>query len=90
MIEEPNQPSKRVAHWLNLLVIRVFQWSLGLYRKSLRWVLENPGLVLTMLALIIALNVAIAYKIPKGFFPQQDTGSLGGRCAGRRMHRTRR
>ena len=69
---------------------RVFQWSLGLYRKSLRWVLENPGLVLTTLALIIALNVVIAYKIPKGFFPQQDTGSLGGRCAGRRTHRTRR
>ena len=61
---------------------RVFQWSLGLYRKSLHWVLENPGLVLTTLALIIALNVVIAYKIPKGFFPQQDTGSLGGQMRG--------
>ena len=61
---------------------RVFQWSLGLYRRSLRWVLENPGLVLTVLALIIALNVVIAYKIPKGFFPQQDTGSLGGQMRG--------
>jgi multidrug efflux pump len=61
---------------------RVFQWSLGLYRKSLRWVLENPGLILTVLMLIIALNVVIAYKIPKGFFPQQDTGSLGGQMRG--------
>ena len=61
---------------------RVFQWVLGLYRRSLRWALENPGLVLTTLVLIIALNVAIAIKIPKGFFPQQDTGSLGGQMRG--------
>jgi multidrug efflux pump len=60
----------------------VFQGGLGLYRKSLRWALENPGMVLTTLVLIIALNVAIAYKIPKGFFPQQDTGSLGGQMRG--------
>ena len=61
---------------------RVFQWVLGLYRRSLRWVLENPGLILTVLVLIIALNVVIAYKIPKGFFPQQDTGTLGGQIRG--------
>ena len=61
---------------------RVFQWVLGLYRRSLRWALENPGLILTTLVLIIALNVAIAIKIPKGFFPQQDTGSLQGSMRG--------
>ena len=61
---------------------RVFQWVLNLYRRSLRWALENPGMVLTTLVLIIALNVAIAIKIPKGFFPQQDTGSLGGQMRG--------
>jgi multidrug efflux pump len=60
----------------------VFQWVLGLYRRSLRWALENPALVLTTLVLIIALNVAIAIKIPKGFFPQQDTGTLGGAMRG--------
>lgn len=60
----------------------VFQWILGLYRRSLHWVLENPGLILTTLVLIIALNIVIAYKIPKGFFPQQDTGSLGGAMRG--------
>jgi multidrug efflux pump len=61
---------------------RVFQGVLSLYRTSLRWVLENPGLILTTLVLIIALNIVIAYKIPKGFFPQQDTGSLGGQMRG--------
>ena len=44
--------------------------------------LDNPGLVLTVLLLTIALNVAIVIKIPKGFFPQQDTGSLAGAMRG--------
>jgi len=61
---------------------RVFEWVLNLYRQSLRWMLENPALVLTMLALTIALNVVIAIKIPKGFFPQQDTGALQGSMRG--------
>jgi multidrug efflux pump len=61
---------------------RVFDWVLSLYRRSLHWVLENPVLVLTVLLLTIALNVAIVIKIPKGFFPLQDTGSLGGAVRG--------
>ena len=61
---------------------RFFDWVLNLYRKSLHWVLENPGLTLTVLLLTIALNVAIIIKIPKGFFPQQDTGSLSGAIRG--------
>ncbi len=61
---------------------RVFQWILNFYRRSLRWMLDNPGLVLTALGLTIALNVAIAYKIPKGFFPLQDTGALQGAIRG--------
>jgi multidrug efflux pump len=61
---------------------RLFQWVLSLYRRSLGWTLENPGLVLTVLMLTIALNVVTAIKIPKGFFPQQDTGALGGAIRG--------
>jgi multidrug efflux pump len=61
---------------------RFFQWILGIYRRSLNWTLGNPGLVLTALLLTIALNVAIAIKIPKGFFPLQDTGQLGGALRG--------
>jgi multidrug efflux pump len=61
---------------------RAFDWVLSLYRRSLHWVLENPVLILTMLFLTIALNVAIVIKIPKGFFPLQDTGSLSGAIRG--------
>ena len=61
---------------------RAFDWVLDLYRRTLHWALGNPALILTVLVLTIALNVAIAIKIPKGFFPQQDTGSLQGGMQG--------
>jgi multidrug efflux pump len=75
-------PHKEKHGWLYRATDRVFDWVLSLYRRSLHWVLENPVLVLTVLFLTIALNVAIAIKIPKGFFPLQDTGSLGGAVRG--------
>jgi multidrug efflux pump len=59
-----------------------FDWMLSLYRRSLHWVLDNPGLTLTVLFLIIVLNVVLIIKIPKGFFPQQDTGILAGGVQG--------
>ena len=61
---------------------RFFAWALSLYRRSLRWVLDNPGIILTALALTIALNVVTVMKIPKGFFPQQDSGQLNGALRG--------
>ena len=59
-----------------------FNGMLAGYRHSLTWVLENPGLVLVVLILIVALNVVLVVKIPKGFFPQQDTGALVGGVQG--------
>jgi multidrug efflux pump len=59
-----------------------FDWTLSLYRRTLHWVLENPALTLIVLFLTIALNVVLIIKIPKGFFPQQDTGALTGGVQG--------
>jgi multidrug efflux pump len=61
---------------------RFFDRILSWYRFSLHWVMDNSVLMLTVLFLTIALNVALVMKIPKGFFPQQDTGSLGGGVQG--------
>jgi multidrug efflux pump len=61
---------------------KFFDWILAGYRSSLHWVLDNSILTLTVLFLTIALNVVIVYKIPKGFFPQQDVGTLGGSVQG--------
>jgi multidrug efflux pump len=59
-----------------------FVWVLSLYRRSLHWVLKNPTPTLIVLFLTIALNVLLIVKIPKGFFPQQDTGALAGAVQG--------
>ncbi|HVI10101.1 MAG TPA: efflux RND transporter permease subunit [Candidatus Binatia bacterium] len=59
-----------------------FAWMLSVYRTSLEWVLENPGLTLVILGLTIALNFYLIVKIPKGFFPQQDTGAMVGGVQG--------
>ncbi len=61
---------------------KFFAWVLETYRRTLLWVLDNSGLTLMVLLLTIALNVAIIAKIPKGFFPQQDTGALIGQLQG--------
>ncbi len=61
---------------------RFFDWVLSLYRSTLHWVLDNPALTLVVLFLTIALNVVLIVKIPKGFFPTEDTGSLSGAVRG--------
>ena len=58
------------------LMERGFQGMLALYRISLRWVLDNQALVLTITLLTIALNVYLFAVVPKGFFPQQDIGRI--------------
>ena len=57
---------------------KFFDWVLSLYRGSLHWVLDNPALTLVVLFLTIALNVVLIVKIPKGFFPVEDTGAIAG------------
>jgi multidrug efflux pump len=57
---------------------RAFEAVLDAYRRSLHWALDNRSLVMLMLAATVVLNVYLYVKIPKGFFPQQDTGRLIG------------
>jgi multidrug efflux pump len=59
-----------------------FDRILSLYRRSLPWVLANPVLTLLVLFLAVALNVVLLVEIPKGFFPQEDTGTLAGGVQG--------
>jgi len=61
---------------------KVFDSLLWGYRKSLEWALENPVLILIILGLTIALNFVLIARIPKGFFPEQDTGFLIGGVMG--------
>ncbi|MGA2389021.1 MAG: efflux RND transporter permease subunit [Candidatus Sulfotelmatobacter sp.] len=59
-----------------------FTWLLETYRRTLTWALNHSVLMLIVLALTIALNVVLIVRIPKGFFPQQDTGAIVGGLQG--------
>jgi multidrug efflux pump len=59
-----------------------FDRVLSVYRVSLRWVLAHPLPTLIVLFLTIALNVLLIVKIPKGFFPVEDTGAIAGVVVG--------
>ena len=45
---------------------------------SLDWALASKRLVMLILVAVIGLNVYLFIAVPKGFFPQQDTGQLNG------------
>ncbi|MBV8910597.1 MAG: efflux RND transporter permease subunit, partial [Gammaproteobacteria bacterium] len=57
---------------------RVFDAVRDGYARSLRWALRNRALVMLLLGATIVFNVYLFIVIPKGFFPQQDTGRLIG------------
>ena len=48
------------------------------YAHSLDWALASTWLVMLILLAVIGLNVYLFIAMPKGFFPQQDTGQLNG------------
>jgi multidrug efflux pump len=55
-----------------------FDLLLDGYRNSLRWVLHHPALILLVTIGTASLSVYLYIIVPKGFFPQQDTGMLQG------------
>ncbi len=57
---------------------RAYQWMLGHYETGLKWVLCHNFITLTVALLTLVLTVWLYTIVPKGFFPQQDTGSLMG------------
>ncbi len=57
---------------------RIFDGMLKIYSVSLNWVLRFQPLVLLIAIGTAALSVFLYIAVPKGFFPQQDTGRLMG------------
>jgi multidrug efflux pump len=55
---------------------RGFDWLLAFYERGLRWSLAHRGIMMLVTLLTVAVNVALLARIPKGLFPQQDTGLL--------------
>jgi multidrug efflux pump len=57
---------------------RLFERVQQIYERSLRWALHHSRLILAVFFSAIALNGLLIYLIPKGYFPEEDTGRLIG------------
>ena len=57
---------------------RFFERMLDIYRRSLTAALRHPATMMLILAVVLGLNFYLYDVIPKGFFPQQDTGRMIG------------
>jgi multidrug efflux pump len=77
-----HQPAGERHNWFYRASEGFFSGLLSIYRRSLTWALDNPVLILIVLGLTIALNFVVILRIPKGFFPQQDTGAIVGGVQG--------
>ena len=55
-----------------------FDWMHSRYEKTLSWALRHPRFMLTLTLMTIATSIFLFIVVPKGFFPQQDTGRLTG------------
>jgi multidrug efflux pump len=57
---------------------RVFDSVLHGYGRSLSWALHHSRLIFAIFLCAIALNGLLIYVVPKGYFPEEDTGRLIG------------
>ncbi len=71
--------SKKEGHnWAYRLSESGFNKLLAGYDRGLRWVLKHQLFTLGVMLATVCLSVYLYIVIPKGFFPQQDTGALSG------------
>jgi multidrug efflux pump len=64
----------RLSRWME----RRFDSVLRGYDRTLQWALLHPRLIVMILMATLGLNVYLYSAVPKGFFPQQDTGRFVG------------
>ncbi|MEJ0051266.1 MAG: efflux RND transporter permease subunit [Methylovirgula sp.] len=72
ILKAPTHRPERRRRW------HPFTWVLEFYERTLGWALRNSAIVMLALFGAMALTVFLFGIIPKGFFPQQDTGRLIG------------
>ncbi len=73
------RPEREIQHGRVYRVSeRAFRWILDEYEVTLSWVLEHQPLVMFVTVATIVFTAYLYVIVPKGFFPQQDTGRLMG------------
>jgi multidrug efflux pump len=74
--------SERKPTWFAAAFERNFQRLRAGYERTLGWSLDHRRLMMLFLLATVCLNVYLYIVIPKGFFPQQDTGMIFGGMRG--------
>ena len=73
------RPGSAGGHgWFCRMSKRFFDTMLSAYQRTLPVALKHPASIFLILAAVLGLNFHLYRVIPKGFFPQQDTGQLVG------------
>jgi HAE1 family hydrophobic/amphiphilic exporter-1 len=73
------QPSREQHHGRFYEVTEhVYQRALGLYQRTLRWVMQHRRTGLAFSAAILVGTAALFVLVPKGFIPSEDTGFISG------------
>jgi multidrug efflux pump len=61
---------------------RGWLWMNQTYKTTVGWVLRHKRFTFAVAILMLVVNVWLYIKVPKGFFPQQDTGRMSGTIMG--------
>ena len=69
-------------NWFYRIGERGLAWMTGEYERALRAVLRRQPLVMLVFVATVLLTCYLFAIVPKGFFPQQDTGRMGGQVRG--------
>ena len=79
-----NTPTQRLGYSgrITQLSESAFAWMSESYKRSLQIVLRHPALTLAVLVATIAATGYLFLNVPKGFFPQQDNGTVFGGMQG--------
>ncbi len=73
-VRHPGEIRNRFHRWTE----GAYQGLLDLYRDTLAWALRHSFVMIIVLACTVGLNIWLFTIIPKGFFPEEDTGRLSG------------
>ncbi|HEV2629676.1 MAG TPA: efflux RND transporter permease subunit [Pseudolabrys sp.] len=66
------------ATWLDRLVERALSWLTRFYDRTLSFTIQHRAAALIVFVATIALTAGLFIKVPKGYFPQDDTGLIFG------------
>ncbi|HTA45479.1 MAG TPA: multidrug efflux RND transporter permease subunit [Bryobacteraceae bacterium] len=71
---KPRRTHGRLYNWTE----NIYQWILSTYASALDVVLDHAAPMMLVMLATIGISVYLYIAIPKGFFPEQDTGRLSG------------